>query len=55
MCVPLEECTCIYEGQEYGDGDTWVDGCEHCLCKDAKPECAEKCNLTEADCAAKVC
>ncbi|XP_056407686.1 SCO-spondin-like [Hyla sarda] len=48
-CVSAEICECQHDGQVYGPGDDWQDGCHMCRCVNGIGVCAKQC--PSPDCA----
>ncbi|KAL8169984.1 UNVERIFIED_CONTAM: hypothetical protein K2H54_061157 [Gekko kuhli] len=41
-CVPIQECSCIYNGKTYAPGTTYSDHCRSCSCSGGQWSCTEK-------------
>uniref|UniRef100_G1KJ84 VWFD domain-containing protein n=1 Tax=Anolis carolinensis TaxID=28377 RepID=G1KJ84_ANOCA len=40
-CVPLEQCSCIYNGKSYAPGATFSEPCRSCLCAGGQWDCTD--------------
>ncbi|XP_061468751.1 mucin-5B-like [Rhineura floridana] len=40
-CIPLEQCSCVYNGKSYAPGTTYSDNCRSCSCAGGQWSCTE--------------
>ncbi|XP_077177565.1 mucin-5AC-like [Paroedura picta] len=40
-CIPIQECSCIYNGKTYAPGTTYSDHCRSCSCSGGQWSCTE--------------
>ncbi|XP_053369527.1 mucin-5B-like [Clarias gariepinus] len=46
-CIPEQNCPCVHNGVNYQPGETVIDGCNTCTCKDRRWQCTkEQCKAT---------
>ncbi|KAM6950302.1 mucin-5AC-like [Lycodopsis pacificus] len=41
-CVPMNECSCIYNSKAYGPGESYSSNCKQCVCESGQWTCVEE-------------